>query len=441
MPIGLNASRFLPNHRIAAVCCCVLLSSCGDSGKEATTTRPDDHRQPGGTRLVLPTSEPIVRVRLESARDSGERIPIGDDGIQLGFELHDASIGSSDGPVEIERRGHRWIVVHGGREIIDRDSREPLVISGSGPMPVGDRGSGSHRFSGTLHCIPHSNGSDDDWDLVEHVAMGDYIPGVLMGELYAGWTSSCFEAQAVAARSYACMEIQMRSSRDWDVMASPRSQAYIGATDDRTALEARDATRGLVLAWNDELVPGYFSSCCGGLAATAALQISPSPVNRIPPLNGHDGPDPCTDSPLYSWKIERSASSLGDRLEAWAVSNSHRSLRRLTSLKSIQVHERNEHDRPTVLRITDQGGRTADLGIEEFLFASNYDHDGPPSKNLWSGWSTGVVDRDRIVLHGRGFGHGVGLCQYGAQELGIRGKTFREILSWYYPGSSLHAAW
>lgn len=441
MPIGLIASRITDSRRAAAVFCCVLLSSCGDAERKSTTIHPDDTRQPGGIRLALPTSEPIVRVRLESARDSGERIAIGEEGIDLHFELHGASIGSSDGPVRIERRGHHWIVLHDEREIIDLESPDPLVISGSGPMPVGDLGSGAHRFAGSLHCIPRSNGSGDHWDLVEHVAMGDYIPGVLMGELYAGWTPSCFEAQAVAARSYACMEIQMRSNHDWDVMASPRSQAYIGATNDRTALGARDATRGLVLAWNGELVPGYFSSCCGGLAATAALQISPSPVNRIPPLNGHDGPDPCTNSPLYSWKIERSAVSLSNRLEAWAVANSHRSLKRLTSLKSILVHERNQHDRPTVLRITDQAGRTADLGIEEFLFASNYDHDGPPSKNLWSGWSTGTVDRDRIILEGRGFGHGVGLCQYGAQELGTRGKTFREILSWYYPGSSLHAGW
>ena len=62
-------------------------------------------------------------------------------------------------------------------------------------------------------------------------------------------------------------------------------------------------------------------------------------------------------------------------------------------------------------------------------------------KPLWSGWSSGSVDRGRITIKGHGFGHGVGLCQYGAQELGVQGKSFREILKWYYPESDIHAGW
>ena len=319
-----------------------------------------------------------------------------------------------------------------------------MVLSASEPLVVGSDNSTAHRFGGDLHCLPHGEDSGHAWNLVEHVSMEDYIPGVLMGELYAGWTFSCFAAQAVAARSFACMEHQMRSHRDWDVVASPSSQAYIGITDDRTAHEAQAMTRGMVLAWNDQLVPGYFSSCCGGLAATAVRQISPSPVNDIPPLMGHDGRDPCTNSPLHDWTIDRSARTFHRRLRSWAAHTGHASLRALTSIKSIATQERNQHGRPTVLRIKDRSGRTVDLDLQDFLAAANFEGAGSPAtrtRSLWSGWSEGSADRGRIKFSGHGFGHGVGLCQYGAQELGTRGKSFREILSWYYPGAEIHVAW
>ena len=217
-----------------------------------------------------------------------------------------------------------------------------------------------------------------------------------------------------------------------DVVASPSSQAYIGVTDDRTAHEAQEMTRGMVLAWGDQLVPGYFSSCCGGLAATAIGRISTSAVNDVPPLMGHDGRDHCTNSPLYDWTIDRSARTLHRRVNAWADHTGHQALGSLTSVKSITVQESNRHGRPTILRITDRSNRTADVDLQDFLSAANFDGSGSPpmrSKSLWSGWSTGSVDRGRVTLSGHGFGHGVGLCQYGAQELGnpwkvLQGNSF-----------------
>lgn len=431
-PTATWTSRFLG----ALVIAC--LASCGD-GKQSTTGTPDDSTtKDTGPRLVLPTTEPIVRVRLETRRDGDEALRIGQDGAELELVVGSGSPKRIDGPVHISRRDDHWVVRRAdGDESVPHDG-DRLVFRCGEPMSVDG---GEHRFAGALHCIASS---DDAWHLVEHVAMEDYIPGVLAGELYAGWNISCYAAQAVAARSFACMEVQMRTRSEWDVVASPSSQAYVGVTDNRTAHEAQAMTQGMVLAWNDQLVPGYYSSCCGGLAAVAVDQIGPSPVNDIPPLEGHDGRDPCTNSPLYEWTIERSARSLHRRFSAWSKQQSDHALDRLTSIDRIEVHAHNRHGRPTVLRITDRGGRSADLTLQEFLDAANHGVAGSSrtgSRPLWSGWAAGSVERGRVSLQGHGFGHGVGLCQYGAQELGSNGRSFREILQWYYPGSELHTGW
>lgn len=447
LPTYSIASRLPCVFRAVAVVACVAIVSCegGDPG-DHSSTRPAQQQaeQASGPRLHLPAIEPVVRVRLEAVRGRGEQIHVGQNGAQIHIHVGGEQWDPVDGPVRVERSDGHWVVRHGNDETRSHESNTALVISASVPLVVGSSKSDAHRFNGDLHCMPNEDDSGHGWNLIEHVSMEDYIPGVLMGELYAGWTFSCFAAQAVAARSFACMEVQMRSHRDWDVVASPSSQAYIGVTDDRTAHEAQEMTRGMVLAWGDQLVPGYFSSCCGGLAATAIGRISTSAVNDVPPLMGHDGRDYCTNSPLYDWTIDRSARTLHRRVNAWADHTGHRALGSLTSLKSITVHESNRHGRPTILRITDRSNRTADVDLQDFLSAANFDGSGSPpmrSKPLWSGWSEGSVDRGRVTLSGHGFGHGVGLCQYGAQELGSRGKSFREILSWYYPGAMIHAAW
>jgi len=433
VPSPCSASR---SPRLLGALAVLCLVSCSDDVQdtgERTESTPEQ-----GIRLHLPTTEPVVRVRLESSRDRDDAISIGERGFVL--EIVDASDSSHqlDAPVVVEHRNGDWIIRSEPKGESLRHSGSTIRIRSENPIRIAD---GDHRFSGVLHCIASDSGG---WHLVEHVRMEDYIPGVLAGELYAGWNFSCYAAQAVAARSFACMEVQMRSHRDWDVVASPTSQAYVGITENRTAHEAQAMTRGMVLSWNGQLVPGYYSSCCGGLAAVAVDQIGPSPVNDIPPLEGHDGRDPCTKSPLYTWEIDRSARTLHRRFQAWATHRGDGRMRRLTSVQSIDVHQRNPHGRPNVLRITDRGGRTADLTIPEFLEACNYRGAGAPKsdfKPLWSGWATGSVDRGRIVLAGHGFGHGVGLCQYGAQELGTRGKSFREILNWYYPESEIHSGW
>ena len=180
------------------------------------------------------------------------------------------------------------------------------------------------------------------------------------------------------------------------------------------------------------------------MAATASEGIGPSLINDIPPLEAHEGEDACQSSPLFTWTIDRSARGLGRRLAAYGNRVSDDDLSRLSTIDRVETAESNKHGRPIRLRIHDRRGRSATISCEKFFMAANYTGRGSgsgPSKLLWSGWAGGSNLRGRIALNGHGFGHGVGLCQYGAQALAEEGRSWKEILVWYYPGVGIHDAW
>ncbi len=428
--------------RLVGLLAVLLLAGCEDS----TLTRSEtEHQQVVDSThaLLLPGAEPVVRVRLEHVKVDGHSLQLGRKGqvmtVAWGTVAHQVS-----GPISLSRSSRKWRVESDGISLNPAPPRdESIRVMSNTPILLHSK-EPSRRYSGDLYCIPIESDGDSSWDLVEHINLESYLPGVLVGELYAGWSPNCYRAQCIAARSFACMEIQQHTKRHYDVVDGPASQAYHGEVDDQTAKEAASSTTGMVLEWDGGLVPGYFSSCCGGLAATAIDGIGPSLINDIPPLQGHEGEDACQSSPLYTWSIDRSARALGRRLAAYGRRVSDDRLSRLSTIDRVEIAESNKHGRPTRLRIHDRNGRKATISCESFFMAANYMGRGSgtsPSKLLWSGWAGGSFLRGRVVLAGHGFGHGVGLCQYGAQAMAKEGHSWKEILDWYYPGARIHHAW
>ena len=173
-------------------------------------------------------------------------------------------IGSTSSDITVSRGKSGWEVTGADLSAANRQS-DVLLIRSKAPFIIS--GKKGRRYPGDISCVIDS---DDPvrFSIINVVEMSSYIPGVLAGELYEGWHDSAFEAQAVAARSYALSEIHQRVKHAWDVTDTPASQAYHGVAYSQ-AVRCADATRGQILTWEDSLVPGYFSSCCGGAAATA----------------------------------------------------------------------------------------------------------------------------------------------------------------------------
>lgn len=284
-----------------------------------------------------------------------------------------------------------------------------------------------------------------NFDIVERLPVELYLPGVIAKELYANWRPATFRAQAIAARSYALHERQRRMARGshFDLENTTRSQVYAGATDNRTAIDAVRETRGQVLTWQGHLLRAYYSSTTGGRAVGAA-EIWPTgdgfEFNLMPPIQAHPRDDSDRISPLFRWTVTRDRASLTRRVRAYGQHHGF-SVRQLTELARVEPERVNTFGRPIEYRISDADGRSWTLNAEHLRMACNFRVGdlGPPSRDerVNSSDFEVVVEGDTVRLSGRGFGHGVGMSQFGAEGMARNGRTHLDILGHYYPGSTV----
>jgi stage II sporulation protein D len=434
--------------RVALVAAAPMLGRCGrDDGGGSSASQEPLGGEAGSLRArpVLPTREPRMRVRVVAARGTEAQARIGDarQWLRLGPASREGPEVVLRGPLEIGVGAERWSIIDANGVRGHAEGLEPLALAALSTnepvVPVADR---SYPGSMRLHARPDLG--DGAFDVINVVDMEEYLPGVVAGELFDHWRLETRSAQAVAARSFAASEhAQAGGRRAYDVTSTPASQVYRGLVDHEETLEAVRMTRGLVLSYEGLLVPGYYSSCCGGLAARAVDAIGRSPVNDTPPLYGRRGVDVCTDAKIARWTIERPVETLTRRLVAWGDRRGRPKLEDLAEVAAIEVIERNEHGRPTRYAVADRKERRVEMDADHLRSAANYAGPGlsPPRRPLWSS-HVSVTVRDRtVVFEGRGYGHGVGMCQYGAETLARSGMDYRSILRWYYPGADLTRAY
>ena len=151
--------------------------------------------------------------------------------------------------------------------------------------------------------------------------------------------------------------------------------------------------------------------------------------DEVPPLQGGVTCDYCKIAPdeTYRWGCVRlSCDDVVSRL----VSR-YPKLVSLGGIRAIDAIERTPAGRPVRLRITGSNGTTHDILAERFRLAMG-------SREVRSTDCDVRVAKDEVIFeNGRGFGHGLGLCQWGAQGQALAGKQAGEILRYYYPGSRL----
>jgi len=280
--------------------------------------------------------------------------------------------------------------------------------------------------------------------VVNHLAIEDYLPGVLARELYADWHLETFKAQAIAARSFALDRRSLSHKRHYDMESTQADQAYIGQTTNTAALRAVEDTRGQVLDYEYYILPAYYSSTCGGISQDARVGVGE--YRNLLPLRGRHRGGWCRQSPTFRWgPIVRDRAALTTRIAQWGAARGH-DVAALVDICEILVDESNSANRPTLFVITDSDGRRFELGAEAFRFACNFSSSErqklPRIDQLKSSFVEVQVDDEQVVFtNGRGFGHGVGLCQFGAQGMALAGHDAVSILKFYYPGAEIIKAY
>ena len=413
-------------------------SSKAGSATNRITSSESRHRRPH-----LPREEPQIRVRV--ANRSEQTIELGGVGQRLWLTIPDADAEGRlvVGPVRCRFRNGRWSIRsnRNGRTLAfttPPTDRIRVVTAGTADTRVAYR---SIALPGVVNLIARTNGGID---VICHLDMEDYLPGVLAGELYESWLPQTHAAVAVAARSFAvCERHYWLSRRDFDVVAGEKSQMWVGATDSSRPLDAVRRTRGEVLVFENAVVPGYYSAACGGRPARATDAISPNPVNAITPLEGDAVPlERCgcrTFGSHGSWRTTLRGEAVAEALRAWGRRRGVGSIARATWPLDIDVVDRRVSGRPTRFEIRPaSGSKATEIGASDLQRSLNAVGSGRPVRS--SDFEVTRRGRDLVVV-GAGFGHGVGLCQYGAESMARDGASHRAILRRYYPEAEVRSAW
>jgi stage II sporulation protein D len=428
--------------------------------KETTPPKPTVEA-PAFVHPPVPDTEPIVRVRVHMVRDADGSIAVGHPGqwLRVMQDVENDSAGpmysyapTLRGPLRVRIGPGSWSVTDASGFRAQVDGLAPFTIMPrfEDELPTnaqhhpGTLRLGERTYPGVLRFVALTQQDPSAFDVVNHVNLESYLPGVVTKELYNHWLYDTHAAQAIAARSFACSEhAHFRQRRHFDMTDTQASQVYAGATTHQTSIDAVANTHGMMLSYEGLLVPGYYSSCCGGSAATGPDAIGPNPINAIPPLLGRNEPDICQDTGPCTWQTQRPIELLSQRLVAYGKAHGHDELASLATVAAIEVAETNPHRRPTLFDLTDHTGRTIQIRPGVLRRAANFTPTGMarPSGILRSTHFSATIADGHITFEGLGHGHGVGMCQHGAQLLAREGADFIDILSWYYPGVQIIKAY
>ncbi|MCF0196396.1 MAG: DUF4922 domain-containing protein [Bacteroidaceae bacterium] len=322
----------------------------------------------------------------------------------------------------------------------------------------------TQTFQGILQLVVE----DDRIVAINILPVEDYLTSVISSEMKPTCSMEYLKASAVISRSWLFAQMKKRQERSeqaasffaftrteteiirwhdredhtiFDVCADDHCQRYQGVTRvvNEQARQAVDATRGQVLTYDGELCDTRFGKCCGG--QTNEFQYCWENL-RLPYLTSVSDPycdihdqdvlaqvlndyDLETDD-FYRWTVTYTQQEIQQLLASHLKAN-------LGDILSLEAEECGPGGHISRLKITGTL-RTMTIGKElEIRRALSDTHLKSSAFTVETQDVTGGVP-GRFVLHGRGWGHGVGLCQIGAAVMGHQGHTYTEILQHYYPG-------
>jgi len=279
--------------------------------------------------------------------------------------------------------------------------------------------------------------------VVNHLPLEDYLAGVVpleIGRERATNELAAVEAQAVAARSYTLTRLS-RTGR-YDLRATTADQVYGGvAAETPVAIRAVLNTRGLVLQHGGRTVNAPYHSTCGGTTAEAqeVWRTRGEPYlkrvdDRIP---GSDR-DYCAISPRYTWKKTIDAATLDAAVARHLGEYQRAPAGGFGRVRDVRVQGTTASGRAAEVTIaTGRGSYTLRGNDARYVLRR------PGGEILNSSYFSvrgQAGDDGGVVLEGRGYGHGVGMCQWGAIGRARAGQDFRTILRTYFPGTTIGPA-
>jgi stage II sporulation protein D len=252
---------------------------------------------------------------------------------------------------------------------------------------------------------------------VNDLNIEDYLLGVVAEEMPFDWEPEALKTQAVVARTFAIYQKRNAGRRPYHILATVNGQVYSGRRGERPeAARAVQETRGLVLVHAGEVIPAFFHSSCGGHTEDASELWGID----APYLKGVDCD--CQRISKYGvWERRIGLSSILSALRKRGY--------RLNTICDLKTGSITRAGRVREVEIIHGGGKEV---VPAEILRQTVGYEDIPSVFF----ETSVSGRE-VIFSGRGRGHGVGLCQWGAKTLAREGHDHHFILNHYYPGTRL----
>ena len=341
------------------------------------------------------------------------------------------------------RRGEQWRVEVQGQQVrAVRPDGVPTAWMRSVIAQLHDDGFltvNGKRYRGTLTV----SAPDGGLSVVNHLALDDYLRSVVATEMGSRprSDSAALQAQAVAARSFAYVKLNSRGG--FDVRASVNDQAYGGVDAENAGANAAvDATAGLMIRYQGRVANVFYHSTCGGSTAeppevwrTGGQPYLQAVSDRIPGTSRYY----CEQAPRFRWSRSWDAAELNEVVAQYLKSYSQTAVPAggPGAVRHVAASGKTKSGRTAAADIeTDRGAyvvRGDDIryvlrSSGEMLPSTYFSVDPEYGQD-------GILSK--LTVRGQGYGHGVGMCQWGALGRARAGQSFRQILATYYPGTTV----
>ena len=391
------------------------------------------HELTSGTRCIVRAEDGLFMVFVEGAR-----------------------VGTYHGPIRLEQVKQRLSIAAGNGSIIQKNPAEGLFVVdvGGRVLPLQESlsqvelaavgGTSRLMIAGTLNLAELSMGGvaasyrgdielrrdEGGITVINELPIEEYLYGVLPAEVYAGWPSEALKAQAVAARTYLLSQLGNHSRQGFDVLASQMNQVYKGySCEYQATTRAVDETASWIMTVNKRPIAAFFHSSSGGYTENCEEVW----LDTLSYIRGR--PDPFDfNSRYYDWDTYYNQQQLVQVLaEKGYLFNQQVVFSRVDDLTVVKkttsgarvqimaIKGLDAHGRPVAVEVSNADRVRMALGLRSALFDME--------KSIDPGGGLAAV-----TFRGSGWGHGLGMSQWGAYGMANQGYNYQEILQYYYTG-------
>ena len=424
----LNKARFLTPF----ICAVLLTAACAVPSAKGTGAPATAWQQPQSASPAQPTQSAVpAQPEEKNADELPPQAPQADQSSSAtALKIVRILLADNQSAAEVKHSGRVYVYT--------QDLEKKYKVSAAGTLSVRFAGNGhvqagslkskqpiiiepakdtlltwkDNVYAGKIFIIP----AQHTFLLVEHADLETYLYGVLPYEMSYSWPLEALKAQAVAARTYTLKTLEHVKNKYFDLYSDVRSQMYKGGGKQYPSVkQAVDETKNQVLTYNGNLFYTYYHGNCGG--GTDNVSSWNPHIKPIKPLAGAIC-ESDSHSKSFSWKQDIPNSKIKSYTQQAGLSG---------KLKSIKITQKTHTGRATKITIhTSKGTKT--VACNPFRLAL-----GLKSCKI----SEIKIHNNHVHFEGRGYGHGIGMCQDGAAGMARQGKKYSQILKNYYPNSTL----